>query len=48
MRFFPEGSCQSILVSLVHFASLADNGDCARILEPFVGLEEEDMNALRE
>lgn len=40
-RCFPEGSCQLILVSLVHLASSADNGVFERILEPFVGFEED-------
>ena len=40
IRCFPEGSCQLILVSLVHLASSADNGDLERILDPFVGFSE--------
>lgn len=40
-RCFPEGSCQLILESFVHLASSADNGVLERILEPFVGFEED-------
>jgi hypothetical protein len=43
MRFLPEGSCQLIFVSLVHFASYAERDSLERILDPFVGLGEELM-----
>src|SRR5271169_7028739 len=43
IRCFPEGSCQLILVSFVHLASSADNGDLERIFDPFVGFAEVDM-----
>jgi hypothetical protein len=43
MRFLPEGSCQLIFVSLVHFASCAVRGSLERILDPLVGLDEELM-----
>jgi hypothetical protein len=39
MRRFPAGSCQFILVSLVHLASFAGRGWDDRILEPFVGFD---------
>ena len=42
-RCFPVGSCQLILVSLVHLASLEGNDVLETILEPFVGLEDDMM-----
>jgi len=44
MRLWPEGSCQSIFVSLIHFASLGLKGDLERILEPLEAFDEVDMN----
>jgi hypothetical protein len=49
IRCFPNGSCQFILVSRVHFASFRGSGVLERILDPLVGLEDEDiMNDRRE
>ena len=41
---FPDGSCQLILVSFVHFASFAGSGAFDRIFDPLVGFAEEGMS----